>query len=217
MTNCLVTHRWGWATVPEMGLHTLALSHPVQDVAGMSAGAAGAFVGAMNGTSGIKSFLSNFVSYNRVTAAEVLNFGAANPTLGAGIHTPISLIGTGSNLTPPQVSVCVSLTAGNRPNGSPIRGRFYLPTPGGGGIVAGGKVGSPNLWQAFVNAWFASLIDSGYSIHVWSRKEAKFSPITQLRIGDIADTIRSRRNQLTETYQSTTYDQPPWTPPPPPP
>jgi hypothetical protein len=115
--------------------------------------------------------------------------------------------GTSTSGQAPQTSVAVSLTAGNRPNGTPIKGRFYLPPLTS--FVAGNVEGAGRYPAATVAAvggliaqYFNALRGQGDVPSVWSRRLANVTAVTNARVGDVPDTIRSRRNALPEAYTS---------------
>jgi hypothetical protein len=154
---------------------------------------------------GLGTFFPPDVTYEEVTCAPVLD--PMVPDLGAAFHAPFSpsLAGraTDPTLLPSQNAVAVSLTAGVRPNGTPFRGRFYLPPPNGSAIQADGTL--PSATVTNLSLMFKDHLDRlmalGHWPSIWSRTvEDLVQPVTQVRVGDRIDTIRSRRNRHPENY-----------------
>lgn len=84
-----------------------------------------------------------------------------------------------------------------------MRSRFYLPLPTFGVSGSTGRISGVSTVQnaadrtaAFLNAVETA---SGEKVVVASRTHGN-EPITVVRIGDVYDTMRSRRNKLRETY-----------------
>nr|CRY96819.1 hypothetical protein [uncultured prokaryote] len=122
-----------------------------------------------------------------------------------------SPIAGASGLTPPaQVALAISLVTPIR-RGRAARGRFYLPLPGFPVLGSGGGVTTPGAFSAghqvaAANAAAALLNDindavDGYAVGVTSDIGLGTQQIvTDVRVGQIYDTIRSRRNKLPENY-----------------
>lgn len=150
--------------------------------------------------------------YTEVSAAQVLNLSTG--TLTAAFHEPMTadLIGdatTGVAL-PLQCAVAVTLVAGTRPNGTPLRGRFYLPAPQGtvaayssaGQLTTTAQTACLDFVEALLNELTSTV--AFRAPQVWSRSLATTQTIEEIRVGRIVDTIRSRRNALDESYASRT-------------
>lgn len=158
----------------------------------------------------LSGMVSTGITYTEVTAAQINDpFGLADPVLQAATHKVFApvLTGLGSgNMLPAQSTVAVSLTGGTRPNGAPYRGRFYLP-PGPVSLVgADGKLSSTARTQtnSWAGEWLNAMRAAGASPCVWSRKDGVLSPVTQSRVGDRVDTMRTRRNKGVESYLAQT-------------
>lgn len=145
------------------------------------------------------------VTYTEVTCAEILNL--FDGTLTAAQHVPFSPVrpGTGTGeMLPSQTAVAVSLTAGLRANGTPMRGRFYLPplteaaTDVNGMLVLGVQQRIADYMGQFISGIQAST----HTPAVWSRTEGRLASIDSIRVGNKFDTIRRRRNSLPETYET---------------
>lgn len=152
------------------------------------------------------------VTYEEATVAEIMEMrgGEANPgvtpKVKAAQHFPFTPVLTGTNLTnilPTQLAIVVSWRAGVRPNGTPLRGRMYLPTPAqdavdgtNGHLKAAYQSEIVNMMQQ----WAFLMQQAGHWVAVWSRKEGRLAQLTDVRVGNQIDTIRSRRNEVDETY-----------------
>lgn len=143
-------------------------------------------------------------AYTGVSAAEILNLSTG--ALSAAHHRTVSHAGGGSGNLPPQCSVAVSLTGGQRANGTPIRGRFYLPGPrnetnffaSNGRLSTGGQEAYWIFADALVWSLNRELQDA--APQVWSRALGNTTTVTEVRVGKAVDTIRSRRADIPEEY-----------------
>lgn len=126
--------------------------------------------------------------------------------------------GSGGNLYPPQIALAATLTS-TKPRGVGAKGRMYLPGLSIG-IDTTGHVNGAGLtavltaFKTFLNACNAStatdnvvILASHGSINKdGTPKIGGSAPInkavTGIKIGNVYDTQRRRRNQLPETYQS---------------
>lgn len=87
------------------------------------------------------------------------------------------------------------------------RGRMYLPTPAQGSVTNSGRITTSFQQQILDNmvAFFNQVHGALANLEVvtpviCSGMDAATYPITYLRVGDVVDTQRRRRNRLTETY-----------------
>lgn len=150
------------------------------------------------------------VTYVDVAVAEILNL--TDGTLAAATHLGFVPPLAGSNLTtmlPTQLAVTISLRAGVRANGTPMKGRTYLPTPAldtidtvNGHLKAQYQTVLADGYAGFVQG----MLQQGHGVSVWSRKEGRLSQVTEVRVGNQVDTIRSRRNVIDETYIAVPID-----------
>lgn len=157
-------------------------------------------------TYGLQPSYSPNLVYVESTAAEILDL--LDGAMSAAVHSQFSpaLPGSGAgNSLPSQVALAVSLTAGNKPNGVPIKGRFYLPPMLASQLDPDGRLltATQGKVRDMVNAHFDALIASGHIPCVWSRRYAGLTPLVNLRVGKTFDTIRRRRNRFAETYVNT--------------
>lgn len=120
-------------------------------------------------------------------------------------ETPI--VGGGSQNPPPQIAQAVSLVTSHT-RGFACRGRFFIPSPANAALVAeGGRVSvaaAASLATAattFINALNVEL--DPYRVSVMSKEQGGYMrEVRNVRIGRVLDTIRSRRGQIPEDYQS---------------
>jgi hypothetical protein len=159
-----------------------------------------------NAPTGLGQLFTAEIVYVEATAAQVLD--PMVPDLGAAAHSAfaIALAGTnGGDMLPSQSAVAVSLTAGKRPNGTPFRGRFYLPplsmdTVGPDGVLL---AAIPQTICENILAFFNALAAVNAYASIWSRTvEDLVSYVDLVRVGNKVDTIRTRRNKMPETYYS---------------
>lgn len=156
------------------------------------------------GTSPLNTMFPEEIVYTEATAAVVID--QVVPNLGAAFHAPFSGglpgVQTGSML-PPQTALAVSLRAGVRPNGAPLKGRFYLPTMTTAAMLPDGTV-NPGTAQGVldqIKVFMDALFAASHWPCVWSRTVANLvGVVDQIRVGDRFDTIRSRRNASPELY-----------------
>lgn len=125
-------------------------------------------------------------------ATGVLLSTASETGPGAGVDTNPEL--------PPQCSVVLSIRT---PFAGPsARGRSYLPAPSTVGLTQLGRL-SATFCNALVGAEDALITATNSAansdIGVWSRKNLAFLAADRIQVGDVIDTQRSRRNDLTET------------------
>lgn len=150
-----------------------------------------------------------------VKVSMVSTDGSSDPSLTAFYTRPTALAGPANFGTPhPQLSVVATLgTAVSRGKGS--KGRMFLP-----GLTAGidstGKLGTTyctqlaNSLKTFFDTVNASTAVPG-TVALFSAERAgvpfsaaQQNTVTTVRIGNVVDTQRRRRNQLVEQYQSAT-------------
>lgn len=125
--------------------------------------------------------------------------------------TPIAGGGSGSPY-PPQISLVATLMAAS-PVGLGAKGRMYLPGVNAA-VQSSGKLLSANVTnianglRTFLDAAENAANSPGYVINASKgRPGVPFTApinrrVTAVRVGDVFDTQRRRRNGLTETYTS---------------
>lgn len=127
--------------------------------------------------------------------------------------TPISGTSTDSGIMPPQVSLCATLTSA-KVRGWGSKGRMYLPGVNAP-LLSDGHINSTTVLgivgklKTFLDGVNASV---DVTLPVALNAAATFSgtaihgngifPVTGVKIGNVYDTQRRRRNQLVESYQA---------------
>jgi len=193
-------------TSSEIFQHTMVVDNPSfvqEDAADVAEHAADAWATAMN--AGFRALFPTTCIWQGVRAAAVLNLSSG--ALSAAANHEQILAGTGSaaEQLPHQCAIAVSLRGGNRPNGTPIRGRFYLPAPTVAAIDTGFLgVTNRELIRDRMKVFHDELdtFDPPYDPVVWSRVLGNTTSITEIRVGSVIDTMRSRRNAFTESYSA---------------
>lgn len=208
MTNYLVTLRGqlGFPTLAEIFAHSFAVQ---------SAASQETLAGAVrtywqnawgSGATGLGQHWSTQVSYTEVTTATILDLSnLTKPTVSAATHAPFEpplVGGSASGMMPTQCSLAVSISGGLKPNGAPAKGRFYLPAPAVQNLLTDGTLNTTPQQSIGTNleSFFTAMNLNGHVMSLWSRKFAVMHIVTQMRVGNKIDTIRSRRNQLPEVY-----------------
>lgn len=128
--------------------------------------------------------------------------GGVGPVIDSSV-VPFSDAGVDSTgTTPNQCAIVVSKQTGFA--GSRNRGRMFLPPPGIGSLTSAGRLDAAALagLVAGITAWKNSLIGDGFTPCLVSRSQNANVVITTLRIGNVIDTVRSRRNNLVEAYSN---------------
>lgn len=133
----------------------------------------------------------------------------------AAYNAPVS--GTGTMALPLQAAIVTTLLTATP--GARGRGRLYVPATGVQLIAPDGRINSPTpaTIRDGMNTWLSSLEDAmgnvletynplvGLNLAIRS-KTAKTTPhVTTVRVGDIVDTQRRRRDSLPEVYSSVAY------------
>lgn len=114
----------------------------------------------------------------------------------------------------PQLALAVSLIGNENPRGLAGRGRFYLPPMTGmESVTADGKIGSLSISPVVsatqklirdVNALFKGLgVQYAYVGNTSSgsgNRPGRQQVVSEIRVGNVCDTVRSRRRSLQENY-----------------
>lgn len=208
MPKYLVTHKGHYNLDEDEFSHTLVVDTDEARVDVLAARIGLTWLAVLGDSNvGLVTLLGTKTSYSGVSVAEILNPTTGQLAPATHYNYPYPIAGNGSGNTPPQVSVCISLTAGARPNGQPIKGRFYLPPPHASLYSSVGRLSNPDSWAGFIGEYFAALNDAQeptITPVVWSRTLGTFSAVQSVRVGDVLDTVRSRRNALVEQYTTAT-------------
>lgn len=197
------------SSVGEIFSHSLALQSNAEPSA-VSADLAAAWDSAWAGPGGaIANLFPASVEYLEVTAAFILQRALPDPQVAAAYHTALPLGSIGTNATgavPSQNAVAVSLVGGQRPNGAPFKGRFYLPGVARDGIDTASGLLVPAVQTQLLEAmvgFVSALAAQGHVACIWSRALGVLTPVDTIRVGNRMDTIRRRRNRGAESYVDT--------------
>lgn len=143
-----------------------------------------------------------------IQRVETYGYNFAGPAAASGVGQVVPFrAGSGSTSAPFQVARCVTLITGLP--GARFRGRFYVPALAAN-IADTGKVPAP---AGYLQAWAALFTQveslwggsSPIALGVYSQSSDVVTPVTQLRVGDVLDTQRRRRDALVETYSTLAY------------
>lgn len=207
--TCSLRGTIGTGTVDEIFVHTFGIESNGQQSA-IAQAIHDSWLGRWTtSVVGLNNHFPAEVAYTDATAAQILN--PEIPDVAAASHSlfqpPITGIAPGDAM-PSQNAIAVSFTAGLRPNGMPFRGRMYLPTPVNTITSAQGLIDPAvtGMIRDSIHGFLSDLVALGHTPVVWSRVlEDLVNPITQIRVGDRVDTIRSRRNKHPETYATVSF------------
>lgn len=126
--------------------------------------------------------------------------GGVGPVIDSAV-APFADAGvSAAGSTPNQCAIVVSKQTGFA--GSRNRGRMYLPPPAVDALTTAGRIDAIALvgLSNGLTAWKNSLIGDGFTPVLVSPSQNANVVITTLRIGNVVDTMRSRRNDLVESY-----------------
>jgi len=155
------------------------------------------------------TFKSNWPSatvWTNIRCAEVLDLtpNAGQPQLKQAVNRAVSEAGSSSATAPLQLSCVISLQGGEKPNGTPYRGRFHLPAPAFGSSTPHGTMNTTlqgvvlDQAEAMLNALFNPL--ESMAPQIWSRVAGETLTVEKIRVGRQLDTVRSRRRDAPENY-----------------
>lgn len=208
MANLLCGFHGTIKGVPDEFTHTLAVTWPGDDVVVAAQQLATAFETAFADLpdDSWAPAVSGGATWTHVTAAEILSLTAGTLSAAGRANLTAGMAGTGARQPPSQVALAVSLRGGTYPNGTPIRGRFYLPLPlvdATNGLLAS----AAQAWALNGTIRLFNEMNDVYTFVpcVWSRKAGSLSPVEEVRVGIVCDTIRSRRNNTAESYSTATW------------
>lgn len=140
-----------------------------------------------------------------ITRVSVYGYQGAGPAAsGAAANVSPARTGAGVIDHPFQTTRCISLQT-DLP-GARYRGRFYVPALSAT-MAATGKSAPPSgyltAWALIleqpINLWTGS---APLTLGVYSAVGDLVTPVTRLRVGDVLDTQRRRRDALQEIYSS---------------
>jgi hypothetical protein len=172
-----------------------------------------AAVAAINGItipSNIHSLWSPGTTLSGVTLEARTHAGVLEAQASGLRSTPVA--GTGTATLPFQSALVLSMrtTAG----GQRGRGRLYMPATGTQLVAATNRVTSSQLdgfltsmktYLAAVQTAIDTNVDETVGLAIWSRTALSSALVTQLRVGDVVDTQRRRRDAVPETYREVVY------------
>lgn len=151
---------------------------------------------------GFSGLFHTGVQWSQVNVSEL----GATPSapIVTSAQAPIADGGTAAtNPYPNQVSTVCSIqtaTAGSR-----ARGRMFLPPPVSAAGTTTGRLatGSVTALADNLEDYFDAMTTAGHSLVVVSAVGGVYTtyPAINIRVGDVLDTQRNRRNQLAEVYQ----------------
>lgn len=148
---------------------------------------------------GFKSFMA---ADSELVAVRISAVQASGKLVNGGnyfyLKTPIAGTQTAAVQMPPQLAIAVSHVTGARGAGG--KGRMYLPLNGKASTY--GKLTSVD--QTALAAGAKAFLEELYSIGpvpaVISSAKLEYSAISRVRVGDVFDTQRRRREQVPEVY-----------------
>lgn len=154
---------------------------------------------------GFAALFSTGIQWTQVNVSELGATPAAPIVTSA--QAPISDGGTASSGTLPNQISCVcsiqTATAGSR-----ARGRMFLPPPIAGTLGTTGRLttGTVTVLADNLEDYFDAMTGAGHDLVVVSGVGGAYTayPAINIRVGDVLDTQRNRRNQLAEVYQTRT-------------
>jgi hypothetical protein len=177
--------------------HHVSSADSAIGVAGDAAAAWSTFLG----TAAVNTFYNTGVVWAQVNVSEL----GATPSapIVTSAQANIALGGLSSDLAlPPQCSPCVSLTTATA--GSRARGRMFLPSPDITSIVFAGRLTSGFRTAVItgLDTYFATMTINGHDTVVVSAVGGVYTTyeVVTIRLGDVVDTQRSRRNDIAEVY-----------------
>lgn len=135
-------------------------------------------------------------------------YGDANTLVRQSVVAGGYTAGLGTSYGPLQNAIVVSLQTGIP--GASYRGRIYWPAPGAG-IDASFRLDTPtdpadiaSQMADWLNAVTGYALDNNGDVipGVFSKVKNQVTPVTSIRVGNVCDTQRRRRDSLLETYSS---------------
>jgi hypothetical protein len=185
------------------GIETFQHGHHVSsaDTAfGVAGDAAAAWLTLLADTAA-NTFYPSTVVWSQVNVSELGGTPAA-PI----VQSAQALIADGGTSTDPglptQCSPCVSISTATA--GSRARGRMFLPSPDTSACTAAGRLqaGFRTAWVGALDTYFGTMTAQGHDCVVVSAVGGVYTTYEAIaiRIGDVMDTQRSRRNAIAEVY-----------------
>lgn len=205
MVNYLGTLR-GEIGTTEIFTHSIAFTSADTDTQQVSTDFEDAFAEGFTaaGTT-FNNVLGESVNYTQFAVAEILDLNTG--ALFAAFNNPADLPYQGEGTSGAYQCACViSYTGGTYANGTPVRGRTYLPATGTNQVDNGRfTFGAVDAVALFIGTFFAGMVSRGLTPAVWSRKLGSLQAVDAVYVGDVIDTMRSRRNGLVEQRQGVPF------------
>lgn len=158
-------------------------------------------------TTGVRNVMSPQVALTACHGASFTAAGVVDATAEVALTTPVAgTAGGASTMLPPQCSVVLSMrTPIPGPRG---RGRMYLPGPCSLELTANGRL-LPDIrdgWLTKLQTWINDLnAEPGLTtVGVASSVGGFVTAVSSIRLGDVVDTQRRRRDSLPEAYATGT-------------
>lgn len=168
--------------------------------AGLAADVASAWTTLM-ATAALNTFYNTGIVYSQVNVSEL----GATPAAPIITSAQAAITGAGASADaglPAQCSPCVSLTTATA--GSRARGRMFLPPPDVTAVGTSGRLSSTFRSAAVtaLDTFFATMAGNAATCVVVSAVGGVWTTYTvnTIRLGDVVDTQRRRRNAIAEVY-----------------
>lgn len=145
------------------------------------------------------TFKSHFTADTSFGAAKVSEVGVADGKVITSSLAGTAFAGTSiSPPLPPQVAVVCSINTAILSRTT--RGRFYLPAPDTSSVTTTGRItsGTQTALLESLSEAFVDMAGQGLALCVYSRKERSVQAATTIDVGDVFDTMRTRRDKLVE-------------------
>lgn len=170
--------------------------------AGLASDLAAAWLTFLNDTT-VNTWWPTGVQWSQVNVSEL----GATPSAPIVTSAQASIADGGASADPglpPQNTPCISLTTSTA--GSRARGRMFLPAPDTTVLTTAGRLNSTFRGQiiAALDTFFATMSGNAASAVVVSAVGGVYTtyPVTTIRLGDVMDTQRRRRNAIAEVYST---------------
>jgi len=155
-----------------------------------------------NAPGGILNAFAPTVDYVRVTVRDINASGVTDRVASAGPLVPI--LGTAEGLSlPSECAEVVSLISDHA--GGRGRGRMYLPALAASQLGTAGTIyvdavnGIADQFEAFFENLNADVLMPG-AVSVYSGVDDVLREVVQIKVGNIFDSQRRRRNSIIESY-----------------
>lgn len=158
---------------------------------------------ALLGTSTWATYFNSGIVWSQINVSE-LGATPAAPIVTSAQAT-LGVAGASSDAgLPAQCSPCVSLTTAIA--GSRARGRMFLPPPDTSVLTTSGRMSAQSRTDlvAALDVFFAAMSGNGATCVVVSSVGGVYTTynVNTIRLGDVLDTQRRRRNSIAEVYTS---------------